>query len=272
MLALLAWLLTLLAALRRLAAATLLLKSVDLLLKALNFARSLPRGCSSLVSSSSPPRTSIRKDLYRDGLNRALFLPFIELLQQRTEVVRLSSRTDFRMEKLAGAPVWYVPGDASSDAKLDEAWRRLTGGEGGAPRVLQVHGRDVNVPRAAMGVARFSFDDLCRKPHGAADYLKIAHEFHTLIISGIPVMQYDHRNEAKRFITLIDTLYDTATKLVASADAEPDGLYLATEGVELMEFRRTVSRLTEMRSDEYLALPHGTRKAGGASDAGVVDT
>jgi cell division protein ZapE len=211
-------------------------------------------------------------DLYRDGLNRALFLPFIDLLKQRTEVVRLSSRTDFRLEKLAGAPVWYVPADAASEAKLDEAFRRLTGGAASAPRVLKVHGRDVEVPLAAMGVARFTFDDLCRKPHGAADYLKIAHEFHTLVISGIPVMRYDNRNEAKRFITLIDTLYDTATKLVASAEAEPEGLYLATEGVESMEFRRTVSRLTEMRSDEYLALPHGAHKAGPEAGTGVIDT
>ncbi len=211
-------------------------------------------------------------DLYRDGLNRALFLPFIDLLKQRTEVVRLASRTDFRLEKLAGAPVWYVLGDASNDTKLDDAFRRLTGGEKGAPRVLKVQGRDVNVPLAAMGVARFTFDDLCRKPHGAADFLKLAHEFHTLIIGRIPVMQYEHRNEAKRFITLIDTLYDTATKLVASADAEPDGLYLASEGVEQMEFRRTISRLTEMRSEEYLALAHGLRSGEREAGSGVIDT
>jgi cell division protein ZapE len=211
-------------------------------------------------------------DLYRDGLNRALFLPFIDLLKQQCEIVRLTSRTDFRLEKLAGAPVYYVPGDNTNDGKLDDAWRRLTGGEKGEPRTLKVHGRDVVVPLAAIGVARFTFDDLCRKPHGAADFLKIAHEFHTLIISGIPVMRYENRNEAKRFITLIDTLYDTSTKLVASADAEPEGLYLATEGVEQMEFRRTISRLTEMRSDEYLALPHGKREGQKDVGSGVIDT
>ena len=120
-------------------------------------------------------------------------------------------------------------------------------------------GRIVRVPRAAMGVARFSFHDLCEQPLAASDYLRVAHEFHTIVLDRIPVMDFSKRNEAKRFIILIDTLYDHAVKLVASAAAEPDALYLADEGYEALEFKRTASRLIEMRSESYLALPHGRR-------------
>jgi cell division protein ZapE len=212
-------------------------------------------------------------DLYRDGLNRALFLPFIALLTERMEVVRVEARADFRLEKLAGAPVWHVPADAAADAALDQAWRRLTGGHVGAEHTLVVKGHVARVPHAAMGVARFSFADLCGVPLGAADYLKIAHEFHTIIIDHIPVMDFDRRNEAKRFIVLIDTLYDHAVKLVASAAAEPPALYRATDGFEAQEFKRTASRLIEMRSQPYLALPHGRASSLAAGvPAGIVDT
>jgi cell division protein ZapE len=212
-------------------------------------------------------------ELYKDGLNRALFLPFIDLLEQRMEVVRLSARTDFRLEKLAGAPVWHVPADARAAAALDEAWRRLTGGHVGAAQELVVKGRTVRVPRAARGVARFSFHDLCEQPLAASDYLRIAHDFHTLLIDGIPVMDFDRRNEAKRFIILIDTLYDNAVKVVASAEAEPDALYCASDGYEALEFKRTASRLIEMRSDAYLALPHGRRDSQASQVVeGIVET
>jgi cell division protein ZapE len=131
----------------------------------------------------------------------------------------------------------------------------------------------IRVPEAAKGVARFSFSQLCGQPLGASDYLRIAHEFHTLILEGIPVMDYPQRNEAKRFIALIDTLYDNAVKLVASAEAEPPSLYLAKEGYEANEFKRTASRLIEMRSEEYLALPHGHRIRGASgSTEGLVET
>jgi cell division protein ZapE len=214
------------------------------------------------------------EELYKDGLNRALFLPFIALIEQHMEVIRVTARTDFRLEKLSGQPVWFVGSDgARLDAALDDAWDRLTGGQGGAAQDLVVKGRKLHVPRAAMGVARFSFHDLCERSLAAADYLRIAHDFHTIVLDRIPVMDDDRRNEAKRFIILIDTLYDNAVKLVASAAAEPDALYLGTEGFEAQEFKRTASRLIEMRSEGYLAHPHGRRDStASAVVEGIVET
>ena len=211
-------------------------------------------------------------ELYKDGLNRALFLPFIALLQRQCEVVRLDARIDFRLEKLTGVPTWHVPADASADAALDGAWRRLAGGLAGAPLELVVKGHIVRVPQAAMGVARFSFDDLCAQPLAAADYLKIAHEFHTIVFDRIPIMDRARRNEAKRFIILIDTLYDHAVKLLASAQAQPDRLYRGSEGYEAQEFRRTASRLIEMRSQSYLGLPHGPRQGTSVDVEEIVET
>jgi cell division protein ZapE len=202
-------------------------------------------------------------ELYKDGLNRGLFLPFLALLQRHCEIVRLDARIDFRLEKLTGMPTWHVPANAKASAALDDAWRRLTGEHAGAPHELVVKGHIVRVPKAAMGVARFSFDDLCAQPLAAADYLKIAHEFHTVVLDRIPVMDRARRNEAKRFIILIDTLYDHAVKLLASAQAQPDELYIATEGYEANEFKRTASRLIEMRSQSYLGLPHGPHQVQG---------
>jgi cell division protein ZapE len=212
-------------------------------------------------------------ELYKNGLNRALFLPFIALIEEHMMVVRLAARTDFRLEKLAGASVWYVPADDAAAAALDEAWRRLTAGHAGEQRYLPVLGRTLRVPRAAMGVARFSFWDLCRQPLAGPDYLKIAREFHTVLLDQIPIMDYARRNEAKRFIILIDTFYDNAVKLVASAEAEPDALYHASEGFEAYEFKRTASRLIEMGSQNYLAMPHGHGHAVAAgSTEGLVET
>jgi cell division protein ZapE len=212
-------------------------------------------------------------DLYKDGLNRALFLPFIAMIEKHMEVLRLDARTDFRLEKLAGQAVWFVPADDVATAALDQAWRKLVGSGSGRPQELSVKGRKLRVPRAAMGVARFFFHDLCEQPLAAADYLRIAHEFHTVIIDRIPVMGFDERNAAKRFIILIDTFYDHAVKLIASAAAEPDALYQASDGYEASEFKRTASRLIEMRSQSYLALPHGRRdSAASGSSEGIVET
>ena len=189
------------------------------------------------------------------------------------EVLRLSARTDFRLEKLAGRKVWYVPADDAATEALDDAWRSLVGSASGMPQFLEVKGRTVRVPRAAMGVARFFFYDLCEQPLAASDYLRIAHDFHTVIVDRIPMMQYEDRNPAKRFIILIDTLYEHSVKLIASAAAEPDDLYIATQGYEANEFKRTASRLIEMRSESYLALPHGKRdSAATGSSEGIVET
>ena len=232
------------------------------------FAQLFARGVVLVATSNVEPA-----ELYKDGLNRALFLPFIRTLEENTEVVRLSSRTDFRLEKLAGMHVWYVPDDAAADDALDRAWRELTRGRNGEPQELPLKGRSVHVPRAAMGVARFSFSDLCERPLAAADYLRIAREYHTIILDHVPVMTFETRNAAKRFIILIDTLYDLNVKLIASAEAEPDGLYRGDEGFEAQEFRRTASRLIEMRSQDYLVRPHGAAhsQVSGAS-TGIVET
>jgi cell division protein ZapE len=196
-------------------------------------------------------------DLYQDGLNRSLFLPFVALLKERCEVFELDARTDYRLEKLVRAPVYYTPLSAKADAALDAAFLSLAGVPRGAPIAIELLGRQLDVPQAADGVARFTFDDLCRQPLGSPDYLEIAERFHTVLIDRIPVLGPNERNEAKRFIILIDALYDMRVKLVASAAAEPEGLFTGAEGAEAFEFARTASRLFEMRSSDYLALPHG---------------
>ncbi len=212
-------------------------------------------------------------DLYKDGLNRTLFLPFIALMRERLDIFALDARTDFRLEKLTRAPVFYSPADAAARVALDESFKRLTGHERGEPLQIELLGRTLDVPEASDGVARFSFDDLCRRPLGAPDFLAIAQRFHTLLIDDIRAMSADQRNEAKRFINLIDTLYDQRVKLIASAEAEPDALFLGKDGVEAFEFERTASRLIEMRSADYLARGHGAADSGSSGDmGGLVET
>lgn len=212
-------------------------------------------------------------DLYMEGLNRALFLPFIAQISAHMDVLRLDARTDFRLEKLTGVKMWLVPADGAADAALDKAWARMTGNARPKPRDISIKGRVLHVPCSAQGVARFSFSDLCEKPLAASDYLRLAHDYHTILIDHIPVMEHADRNPAKRFITLIDTLYDNAVKVMASAEAEPVSLYRATEGNEANEFKRTASRLIEMSSESYLALPHGRKdSAASGSSTGLVET
>jgi cell division protein ZapE len=212
-------------------------------------------------------------ELYKGGLNRALFLPFIAEISDHMDVLRLDARTDFRLEKLAGVKMWLVPADRAATAALDRAWAKMTGNVPGKPRDIPIKGRILQVPCSANGVARFSFADICEKPLAASDYLRLAHDYHTIMIDRIPVMDYAQRNAAKRFIALIDTLYDNAVKLMASAEADPASLYVATEGHEANEFKRTASRLIEMSSQSYLALPHGNKdSAASGSSAGLVET
>jgi cell division protein ZapE len=209
-------------------------------------------------------------DLYKDGLNRALFLPFIALLHERLDVVELDARTDYRLEKLKRAPVYYAPLSPKADAALSAAFLTLTGHERGEPARIELLGRHLDVPQAIDGVARFDFDALCRRPLGAADYLKLAQRFHTILVDRIPVIGASERNEARRFIILIDALYDMRVKLIASAAGEPEALYSGADGAEAFEFARTASRLHEMRSADYLALPHGREGGAQAGDLGGI--
>ena len=212
------------------------------------------------------------EDLYKGGLNRALFLPFISQIADRMDVLRLDARTDFRLEKLAGVKMWLT-NDPEAEFVLNRAWGRMTGNAPCKSRDIAIKGRKLHVPCSAHGVARFSFADICEKPLAASDYLRLAHDYHTILIDRIPVMDYAERNAAKRFISLIDTLYDNAVKLMASAEADPVSLYLATEGNEANEFKRTSSRLIEMSTESYLALPHGRKdSAASGSTTGLVET
>jgi cell division protein ZapE len=213
------------------------------------------------------------EDLYKGGLNRALFLPFIGQISARMDVLRLDARADFRLEKLVGVKMWLVPADPAATAALDRAWSRMTGNAPCRPRDIAIKGRTLLVPCSAAGVARFSFAELCEKPLAAGDYLRLAHDYHTILIDRIPVMDYAERNAAKRLITLIDTLYDNAVKLMASAAADPWSLYVAADGHESNEFKRTASRLIEMSSESYLALPHGRKDStASGSSTGLVET
>ena len=193
------------------------------------------------------------QDLYKDGLNRQLFLPFVALLKEHVEVVQLDSPTDYRLEKLSGAPIYMSPLDDAAHHEIEALWKKLTNGVQPHSETLENKGRIIKVRETAAGVARFTFDELCRQPLGASDYLRIAHAYGTVVLEGVPVMNKAQRNEAKRFINLIDTLYDNGIKLVVSAEAEPAGLYTAESGAESFEFARTISRLIEMRSEAYLS-------------------
>jgi cell division protein ZapE len=193
-------------------------------------------------------------DLYKNGLQRDRFLPFIELLKRRLEILELGGGRDYRMDRMRELDVYLTPLGAWADKKLDEDFRALSGGLDGEPRVLRTQGRDVPVPRAAPGVAMADYMDWCARPMGAADFLCIADHFHTVILANIPKMGPDSQDKAARFVTMIDSFYERKVKFICSAAASPDKLYIEGDGA--FEFQRTVSRLMEMQSPEYLALPH----------------
>ncbi len=209
----------------------------------------LARGVIVVATSNTPPA-----DLYRNGLQRERFLPFIEMLQQRLRVLELAGGEDHRLARLRGRQVYHAPLDADAAAELDRAFRDLTDMEQGVPDILTVRGREIVVPEAARGVARFHFDDLCRKPLGAGDYLALAARFHTVILAGVPALRPENRNEARRFINLIDALYEARCNLVLSAAVGPDKLYPHGLGADI--FRRTISRLIEMQAEDYIARRH----------------
>jgi cell division protein ZapE len=211
------------------------------------FSALFDNGAVVVATSNRPPG-----DLYKDGLNRQLFLPFIDLLKSRMDVMELQAARDYRLAKLEEAPVYYAPLGRDADKAMDAAWKAMICGARERSETLRVNGRNLTVPRAARGAARFSFADLCAKPLGAEDYLAIARRYGAIYADRIPIMGPEMRDQAKRFVTLIDTLYDMRAKLVCSAAADPHALYHpAGEGA--FEFERAVSRLMEMRSADYLA-------------------
>ncbi len=198
-----------------------------------------------VATSNVPP-----DGLYANGLNRQLFLPFIELLKQKTEVLELIADRDFRLEKLAGYPLYFTPLDAAAAAGVRAAFARISGVAKGKAAEIEVKGRKVRVPEAANGVAIFDFADLCMQPLGPLDYLAMAQLYHTIVVTNVPELNRNRRAEARRFINLIDTLYDAHVGLIVSAATEPDHIYL--QGDEAFLFERTASRLIEMRSQDYL--------------------
>jgi cell division protein ZapE len=230
--------------------------SADAMILSRLFSQLLEAGVTVITTSNRPPR-----DLYLGGLNRELFLPFIALIERELDVVPLNGPTDYRLERLGGMPTWYVPNGPEATRALSEAFFRLTDysteDRANVPSEdIQVQGgRTLYVPKSLKGVAVFSFKRLCGEPRGASDYLAIARRYHTVIIVGITLLGPENRNEAARFVTLIDTFYEHKVKLLAAADAAPAELYPSGDGA--FEFERTVSRLMEMQSEDYLAAGHG---------------
>ena len=231
--------------------------SADAMILSRLFTQLLEEGVTIVATSNRPPR-----DLYLGGLNRELFLPFIDLVEHELDVVPLNGPADYRLQRLGGFPTWYVPNGPEATEALSKAFFRLTD----YPPEDREHvpsadipvqgGRTLHVPKCLKGVAVFSFKRLCGEPRGAPDYLAIARRFHTVIVVGIPRLGPEKRNEAARFVTLIDALYEHKVKLLASADAASSDLYKKGDGA--FEFERTVSRLIEMQSKDYLSAGHGS--------------
>ncbi|MEM6464146.1 MAG: cell division protein ZapE [Pseudomonadota bacterium] len=212
------------------------------------FEQLFKRGCLLIATSNVAP-----DDLYHNGLNRQLFLPFIDLLKSKVDVFNLDSRTDYRLEKLQQLPVYLTPLNDETRVAMATAWRELTAGQMAHPNRISVKGRQIEVPLEAGGIARFSFDELCSRPLAASDYHIIAKRYHTIFVENVPVLDEDRRNEAKRFINLVDILYDSGTRIFMSAEAAPGDLYVSNRGTEGFEFARTASRLFEMQSMDYIS-------------------
>ncbi len=196
-----------------------------------------------VTTSNRPP-----KDLYKDGLNRQLFLPFIDLLNEKLEVHEIASLTDYRQDRLAGERTYFAPANAAARSAIDEIWRDLTGGKS-EELVLEVKGREVHLPSYWAGMARIDFWDLCGRPLGPADYLSLAGAVKLLVLENVPRLDSSKFNEAKRFVTLVDALYEAQTRVIISAEDEPERLY--SEGSGSFEFERTASRLREMQSADW---------------------
>jgi len=231
--------------------------SADAMILSRLFTAMWARGLTVVATSNRPPQ-----DLYKDGLNREHFLPFIALIGDKTAVLALNGPTDYRLDRLGSETLWHVPNGPVATKALSDMFFRMTDypvedrAMVPAEDIALGGGRTLHVPKSLKGVAVFSFKKLCGEARGAADYLAVARRYHTVFLVGIPRLSQENRNEAARFVTLIDTLYDYGVKLIAAADAAPDALYPAGDGA--FEFARTVSRLTEMQSDDYRARGHGT--------------
>jgi len=233
----------------------------DAMIQGRLFEQFFAQGMVIVATSNTPPER-----LYEGGLNRPLFVPFIAQIQARIEVVTLNGPTDYRLQNLKDMDVYMSPLSPQTDAAMEAAWGKVAGGPG-KPASLTVLGRTVVIPRAGRGAARFGFEELCGRPLGGADYLAIAQDFHTVFIDHIPVLTPEMRNWARRFTLLIDTLYDEGVKLVCSAAAPPEALLADDFGAEA--FRRTASRLVEMRSETYLQQGHGTHRLSSPASEGL---
>jgi cell division protein ZapE len=194
------------------------------------------------------------QDLYKGGLQRDRFMPFIDLICAKLDILDIGQGRDFRLDRLLGEPVWHTPLGAAATARLDVVFATLTDDATPEPEDIELQGRTLTAPRTARGIARFSFEELCRRPRGAADYLAIANRFHTMMVDDIPRMEARERDAAKRFVVFVDSLYEHRVNLFATAACAPGDLYPA--GDTAFEFQRTVSRLMEMQSKDYLNSPH----------------
>ncbi len=217
----------------------------DAMLLSRLFTAMFDQGISIVITSNWLP-----DDLYKGGLQRERFLPFIKLVKERMEIVAVESPTDYRARKLKEMSVYFSPLNAASASRAEDLFQTLSNGEEGAQDLVSVKGRTIQVPIAAKGVARFSFSQLCERPLGAEDYLAIAKRYHTVFLENIPVLGYDRRNEAKRLMTLVDVLYDNHRNLVITAEDTPHKIYTGHD--HAFEFQRTISRLLEMQGEAYL--------------------